>query len=140
MIQTKTGDALLVNLVKVWESYNIYSKMMDRSFDYLNRYYLKNSELKMVGETCSHMFHEQIYSNERKRAITEAILDQISNDRQGNAINKEIVKKNIQVFVDLGLIKPKPMRDSKQNVFYWAGDRNLSVYDDFFEVQFLKKT
>lgn len=114
--------------------------MMDRSFDYLNRYYLKNSELKMVGETCSHMFHEQIYSNDRKRTITEAILDQISNDRQGNAINKDIVKKNIQVFVDLGLIKPKPMRDAKQNVFYWAGDRNLSVYDDFFEVQFLKQT
>ena len=32
------------------------------------------------------------------------------------------------------------MRDAKQNVFYWAGDRNLSVYDDFFEAQFLVRT
>ena len=139
-IQNKNGEQLLTNLVEVWHNYNIYSKMMDRSFDYLNRYYLKNSELKMVGETCSHMFHEQIYTQERKRAITDAILEQITADRLGNAINKETVKKNIQVFVDLGLIKPKPMRDAKQNVFYWAGDRNLSVYDDFFEAQFLVRT
>lgn len=37
------GERLLNNLVKVWNDYVIYSKMMDRSFEYLNRYYLKNN-------------------------------------------------------------------------------------------------
>ena len=38
-----TYQADLNNLVKVWNDYVIYSKMMDRSFEYLNRYYLKNN-------------------------------------------------------------------------------------------------
>ena len=66
MLNGKQGQELLENLVKIWESFAIYSKMMDKIFDYLNRYYLKNSELKMVGETCIHMFHEQVFTRERK--------------------------------------------------------------------------
>ena len=45
MLVGKSGEALLTNLVKCWESYIIYAKMMDRSFEYLNRYYLKNNQL-----------------------------------------------------------------------------------------------
>ena len=43
VLDGKTGEQLLINLVKVWEDYLIYSKMMDRSFEYLNRYFLKNN-------------------------------------------------------------------------------------------------
>ena len=74
MLNGKQGQELLENLVKIWESFAIYSKMMDKIFDYLNRYYLKNSELKMVGETCIHMFHEQVFTRERKQLITSTIL------------------------------------------------------------------
>ena len=60
-------------------------------------------------------------------------------DRAGDAINKEVVKKCIQVFVDMGLIKPKPMK-TPQGIFLWQGDRNLSIYDDHFEREFLTST
>ena len=43
LLQNSSGESLLANLVKAWENYVIYSKMMDRSFEYLNRYYLKNN-------------------------------------------------------------------------------------------------
>ena len=42
-LRDSSGERLLINLVKVWDDYVIYSKMMDRSFEYLNRYYLKNN-------------------------------------------------------------------------------------------------
>lgn len=41
--------------------------------------------------------------------------------------------------MDLGLVKPKPMR-TKDGLFVWQGDRNLTIYDDFFESEFLKNT
>ena len=44
-LRDSSGERLLINLVKVWDDYVIYSKMMDRSFEYLNRYYLKNNQL-----------------------------------------------------------------------------------------------
>ena len=85
---------MLNKLVKVWDDYVIYSKMMDRSFEYLNRYYLKNNQLQLVGEKCMSMFHERVFDQHRK-VITEAILKQIKADRAGDAINKETVKKCI---------------------------------------------
>lgn len=39
----------------------------------------------------------------------------------------------------MGLIKPKPMK-TREGTFVWQGDRNLSVYDDFFEAEFLVST
>lgn len=56
LLEGKKGETLLSNLVSAWEAYIIYSKMMDRSFEYLNRYYLKNNQLQLVGEKCMSMF------------------------------------------------------------------------------------
>lgn len=84
------------------------------------------------------MFQDKIFAS-KKGAITQAILTQIKRDRNGDAINKEVVKKCIQVFVDMGLIKPKPMK-TREGIFVWQGDRNLSVYDDHFEAEFLTST
>ena len=50
-----------------------------------------------------------------------------------------MIKKTIQIFVDIGLLKPKPIKTKDSN-FLWQGDRNLSVYDDQFESIFLKHT
>ena len=124
--------------MKVWDAYIIYAKMMDRSFEYLNRYYLKNNQLQLVGEKCMSMFMEKIFQS-RKVDITQAILEQIKRDRAGDAINKGVVKKCIQVFVDMGLIKPKPMK-TRDGIFLWQGDRNLCIYDDHFERDFLTST
>mgnify|MGYP000971680873 FL=1 len=45
----------------------------------------------------------------------------------------------VQVYVDIGLVKPKPMR-TPQGQFLWQGDRNLNEYDDYFEAAFLDAT
>jgi len=63
------------------------------------------------------MFKDLIF-NDSKEKITRAILDQIKQQRAGGAINREIIKKSIQVFVDMGLVKPKPMR-TPDGLFAW---------------------
>ena len=42
-IQGKQGEELISSLVEIWENYCIYAKMMDRTFEYLNRFFLKNN-------------------------------------------------------------------------------------------------
>ena len=49
------------------------------------------------------------------------------------------MRKAIAVFVDIGLVLPKPMRTRDGN-FLWQGDRNLYVYDLDFEAGFLERT
>lgn len=84
------------------------------------------------------MFNEKIFQGMHAK-ITDAILKQITADRDGEAINKDTVKKSIAIFVDIGLIKPKPMR-TLQGTFLWQGENNLSVYDECFEALFLAAT
>ena len=132
------GERLLENLVNVWGKFVIFAKSIDRAFDYLNRYFLRNSNMPLVGHRCLQIFKDEVY-NEMKEHIKEAILEQITRDRNGEQIQKEIVKKSIQVFVDIGLVIPKTMR-TRDGLFLWQGDRNLYVYDEDFEAFFLERT
>ena len=54
-------EGLLVAMCRVWEDYTIYAKMMDRCFDYLNRYYLCNSSKPPIGTHCQSLFKAQIF-------------------------------------------------------------------------------
>ena len=66
-------------------------------------------------------------------------MSQITADRDGDAIPRGSVKKAIQIYVDIGLLKPKPIRTS-DGLFLWQGDRSLSEYDSLFEESFLQAT
>lgn len=112
--------------------------MMDRCFDYLNRYYLSNSSQPPIGAHCLTLFKERVF-NKNKKALCEAILQMITRDRNGEQVNREAVKKAIQIFFDIGLLKPRPMK-TKESAFVWQGDRNLLNYDEDFEAKFLKHT
>ena len=46
------GEQLLENLVQAWSKFVIFAKSIDRAFDYLNRYYLRNSNMPLVGHRC----------------------------------------------------------------------------------------
>lgn len=35
--------------VKVWDNYTMFAKLLDKMFDYLNRYYLKNQSMSSLG-------------------------------------------------------------------------------------------
>lgn len=94
---------MLINLVEAWDLYCIYSKMMDRSFEYLNRYYLKNHNLPTTGKSCHNLFKDTVY-RPAKDQINAAILAQLKKQRNSEQINRETVKKSIQFFVDMGLV------------------------------------
>jgi cullin 1 len=86
------------------------------------------------------MFTEQVFfMDELQKKITDAILEQIKAGREGKSFEKELVKKAIAVYVDIGLIKPRPMR-TPDGLFLWQGDRSLSEYETHFETAFLDST
>lgn len=105
----KTGDRLLEAYVKCYENFLMYSKLLDRMFDYLNRYYLKNQCLPSLGEKCMSYFKTAYYER-CKHDLRQAVLQQITRDRKGEIINKETLKKTLQSYGDMGLVQPKPMK------------------------------
>ena len=57
----KTGERMLDAFVKCWTNFTMFSKLMERMFDYLNRYYLKNQCLPQLGEKCMVYFKDIYY-------------------------------------------------------------------------------
>ena len=44
------GAELINAIVADWEAFTIFAKSMEKSFEYLNRFYLKNSNKDPLGE------------------------------------------------------------------------------------------
>ena len=135
----KTGLELLQNLVAVWDSFVIYAISADRMFAYLNRNWIKNQQMAQVAEQCMRFFQRNIYE-QIKVNICNALLEQIDEDRARRAIDKDVVKKAIKVYADLGLEAPVAKRDPKTGTFDWVGKVNLRVYNVDFEAQYLTDT
>lgn len=47
--------------VKVWDDFKCFALLMDKMFDYLNRYYLKNQSMTSLGQTALRMFNDEFY-------------------------------------------------------------------------------
>lgn len=123
--------------VKVWENYTMFAKLLDKMFDYLNRYFLKNQSMSSLGITALKKFNELFYP-EIKLTLRGMLLTQISKDRNREAVNREILKKVIQCYVDMGLAGAKTMKIEQG--FIWQGDKKLDTYEQEFEQSFLTYT
>lgn len=69
------------------------------------------------------MFRSKVFTGLKKN-LTRAILAEISKDRDGEMVNREMLKLAIQIYVDVGFFKPKPVKN--KDIFLWQGDRNLA--------------
>ena len=115
----------------------MYAKLLDKMFDYLNRYFLKNQSMKSLGQTALMKFNELFYEKV-KTELREVILEQISKDRNNQIVDRSIVKKAIQCYVDMGLNGAKPMKIDAG--FIWQGDKNLVTYEQEFEIHLLSQS
>ena len=97
----------------------MFAKLLDKMFDYLNRYYLKNQSMKSLGQTALQKFNE-LYYDTIKVELRDAVLSALSKYRNNNIIDREVVKRTIKCYVDMGLNGAKPMKSPEG--FRWEGD------------------
>ena len=133
----KTGQQLVETYVQVWKNYLLFSRLLDKMFEYLNRYYLKNQSMKFLGVVCLSRYNELLFKP-IKVQLREALLALISKSRNGEVVDKNVMRLCIQSFVDQGMQLAKPVNDGKE--VRWVGDKNLALYEEEFESDFLKRT
>jgi len=71
--------------LKIWSDYAMLIKLLDRMFDYLNRYYLKNQSMKMLGVTALEIFNQNFYLEVKDAFRTELLLN-FTKDRNGDIV------------------------------------------------------
>lgn len=98
-VNEKRGTSgVMTAYLKIWDNYAMLVKLLDRMFDYLNRYYLKNQSLKILGVTALEQFN-QIFYNEVKDSFRTEVLLNFTKDRNGDIVNKDLLRDAVKCFV-----------------------------------------
>lgn len=87
--------------LKCYEDYVMVAKLLDRGFDYLNRYHLKAKGQELLGVTSIQIFIDNLYKPSRD-SLRVKILETFSQDRNGSVADKQLLEKLIKCYVKMG--------------------------------------
>ncbi|EFC39897.1 predicted protein [Naegleria gruberi] len=119
-LKEKQGDGLLMEAVKRWRDHQLVVRYMVKLYNYLDRYYTKHNnrdDLRNVGLKC---YQELVYGS-IKKDMAQALLDKIYKEREGDLIDRSMMKDGITLFIEMGL-------------------GSLNAYDEDFERTLLQNT
>ncbi|KAI1718755.1 cullin family domain-containing protein [Ditylenchus destructor] len=126
----KTGEELLEQYTKIWTKFQFSSTVVNGIFAYLNRHWIKREldegkpNVYEVYNLCV-MTWKQVIFDELNNNITSAILNLITQERNGEMITTKLVSGVVNSYIELGINEM---------------EENLAVYKQYFEKRFIEDT
>ncbi|KAL7437071.1 hypothetical protein ACHAXM_007132 [Skeletonema potamos] len=96
------GTILLNELKHRWSNHQIMNKWLKKFFTYLDRYYVKHHSLPTLEQAGLRHFKEEIYMNVKENTTT-AIISLIDEEREGEIIDKTLVKNIVELYEQMGM-------------------------------------
>ncbi|GBG26681.1 Cullin-1 [Hondaea fermentalgiana] len=97
VLREKRDEYLLKELVVRWKQHEIMDKWMRRFFMYLDRYHVKHHSLPELHEASLKLFRTIVFQ-EVKPAFVAAILAQINKERDGEVVDRFLLKQCVDIF------------------------------------------
>ena len=85
-----------------WANHQIMNKWLKKFFIYLDRYYVKHHTLPTLSQAGLRAFRTNIF-DEIKEDATDAILNLINAEREGEIVDKSLVKAIVELFESMGM-------------------------------------
>jgi hypothetical protein len=124
---------LLTTYLKVWDDYATFVGFIKRIYSILDSH--QNTRgLKPLSGAALELFNEILYSSVREKLCKEILIIFIR-ERDGEVVDKKLMKEVIQCYVMQGLVGAEPKRESSK--YFWEGWKSLNFYEGEFEVHFL---
>jgi len=101
-LRDKHDEYLLKELNHRWLNHKIMNKWMTRFFMYLDRYYVKHHSLPTLAEAGLKLFKTLIFDVVKKDAVN-AMLALINRERDGEIVDRGLLKCCVEVFEAMGL-------------------------------------
>mmetsp|Transcript_8359 Transcript_8359/g.21552 ORF Transcript_8359/g.21552 Transcript_8359/m.21552 type:complete len:763 (+) Transcript_8359:378-2666(+) len=98
----KSGEAMLHELTQRWENHKTMVRLLSRIFKYLDRYYVSRFNLDLLHDVGVVCFRDIVYS-EIKHNVKGAVLSLIQKEREGENIDRNLLKTILEIFVEIGL-------------------------------------
>jgi len=102
VLREKRDIHLLVELKYRWENHIIMNKWLKKFFTYLDRYYVKHNTLPTLSHAGLRHFQTLVYE-EVKRDVCTAMLHIIDQEREGEIIDKDLIKSCVELFETMGM-------------------------------------
>ena len=100
-IRDKHDESMLRELVRRWTNHKLMIRFLSHVFKYLDRFYVKRLSLPELAEVGNQSFLDIVFSAV-KRDVRAAILELIRKEREGEMIDKALVKEVVEIFVEMG--------------------------------------
>ena len=76
-------------------------RFLSHVFKYLDRFYVKRLSLPELKEVGDQNFHEIVF-NAVKRDVRAAVLEMVRKEREGEQIDRKLIKQVVEIFVEMG--------------------------------------
>jgi len=122
--QGQSELSFLKQFTRRWQQTQYAVLGMQRMFCYLDRFFVPNSEELLHMKPLGFSIYRECVFNQFQASIRSGVLKCIKNERDGNDQDRELLRANISVFVELGKELSK----------------ELDIYKEEFQAHLLKET
>ncbi|XP_004508284.1 cullin-1-like [Cicer arietinum] len=122
-LREKHDEFMLRELVKRWANHKIMVRWLSRFFHYLDRYFIARRSLPPLNEVGLACFRDLVYK-ELHGKMRDAIISLIDQEREGEQIDRALLKNVLDIFVEIGMGK----MDQYENDFEAAMLQDSSAY------------
>ncbi|KAI3508751.1 hypothetical protein L1887_23764 [Cichorium endivia] len=119
-LREKHGEFMLRELVKRWSNHKVMVRWFSGFIDNVCRYFINERSLPTVKEFGLSGFHDQVHQYVNGK-VGEAVISMIDREREGEQIDRGLVKAALDISVEIGMGK-------------------MDYYEDDFEPSMLEHT
>ncbi|MCD7468422.1 hypothetical protein HAX54_006591, partial [Datura stramonium] len=100
-LKKKNDELMLKELEKRWTSHKLMVKWLLRFFHYLDKFFIKRAEVPALNEVGLTCFRDLVYHEVKGRA-TDAVIALIDQEREGEKIDRALLKYVIDLYIEMG--------------------------------------
>eukprot|EP00271_Cylindrocystis_brebissonii_P012999 TRINITY_DN32537_c0_g1_i1.p1 TRINITY_DN32537_c0_g1~~TRINITY_DN32537_c0_g1_i1.p1 ORF type:complete len:749 (-),score=177.31 TRINITY_DN32537_c0_g1_i1:795-3041(-) len=119
-LRQKQDEFMLRELVKRWDNHKVMVRWLSGFFNYLDRYFITRRQLQGLKEVGLACFRDLVFQ-EMKVNVQVAVISLIDREREGEQIDRALVKNVLGIFVEIGM-------------------GTMEAYENDFEAEMLKGT
>ncbi|CAL0320602.1 unnamed protein product [Lupinus luteus] len=93
---------MLKELVQRWSNHKVMVRWLSRFFHYLDRYFVMRRSLPALSEIGYMCFRDLVFM-EVKAKVRKTVIALINNEREGEQIDRSLVKNIMDIFVAIGM-------------------------------------
>uniref|UniRef100_A0A7N2N506 Cullin-1 n=1 Tax=Quercus lobata TaxID=97700 RepID=A0A7N2N506_QUELO len=101
-LKEKHDEFMLRELVRRWLNHKVMVRWLSRFFHYLDRYFIARRSLPALNEVGLTCFRDLVYQ-EVKANARDAVINLIDKEREGEQIDRALLKNVIDIFVEIGM-------------------------------------